>query len=784
VVLADLARAGLGEDVVQIAASFPSAADELPLLVAALPSLRPDERDAVVERSIDLAVRTRAHFRASQWELLAPLLSLEQTIDAIARERDVAARAPADHPYFAGQCLGPLLVQLARCGESHAALRLALELDEVTSRALVLAELAVHAPADRRHELVAWVQAQLRTADDQAWLDVVNDASGPLGPMLQPFYMVAVEQAPQWSESLVRSLAPAIEPADVESWLKELVERAPTGAAAAAIELLGRHVEASLRDELAHRVWLRCSSREQGLPVGASRSLLRAELSTGRRDAIATALMELNETAWSDFGPIATSVLTAMPRASAGILDRIAAGRVDTRNDRLAAIADVLPAEDLDRALRIASVNDDEDERVLARTALAAELSDEEAIGQVLAEVERAVREGRMSYVRSEVLARLAPSLPDELVPAAMRLFGELDWVTSIAEAAAPALFRRTRDTRILDRALEAIETAEDSTRAGAALAAIHPHLSAEHRQRARAWLLAPRPESDGARRVISAIEPVLELAGDEEVAGAFVDAVESVAPKDQLDPLRRSVWRLPPRARARAEAIFSGIAGRSDLAIALCGELGRAGTQASPELVRRLAGLVADLVQRPESGDGVFPLDIVLSRALPLFPDTQLALDAILSLDDPWRRGEALEELAPRLEPGKRIQRAIDGARLTGPPRVRAGALRALARRLRTESPGAALAVLHDAFRASLEEKEAAWLDRETAACAQSLVESGPAAVAEACRGLTTAMVQFSRAHVLGKIFSAAPLLPGGFSRASLRDTFDAIGDVGRFWP
>ncbi len=114
----------------------------------------------------------------------------------------------------------------------------------------------------------------------------------------------------------------------------------------------------------------------------------------------------------------------------------------------------------------------------------------------------------------------------------------------------------------------------------------------------------------------------------------------------------------------------------------------------------------------------------------------------------------------------------------------MRAGALRALARRLRTESPGAALAVLHDAFRASLEEKEAAWLDRETAACAQSLVESGPAAVAEACRGLTTAMVQFSRAHVLGKIFSAAPLLPGGFSRASLRDTFDAIGDVGRFWP
>jgi hypothetical protein len=241
----------------------------------------------------------------------------------------------------------------------------------------------------------------------------------------------------------------------------------------------------------------------------------------------------------------------------------------------------------------------------------------------------------------------------------------------------------------------------------------------------------------------------------------------------------------LPPSARERAEEIFATAASRSDLAIALCGELRAAGSSPAPELVTRLALLVIDLVEKPETSD-VWPLEVVLTRALPFFPKLPLALDMILQLADASHRGEALEGLAPRLESRQAIDRAIEGvraARGSWVP-VRAGALRALALRLRTEAPDAALPVLREAFRASLEEKEAAWLDRETAACAQSLVECGPAAVVEACRDLTTAMVQFGRAHVLGKIFSAAPLLPGGFSRGSLRDTFDAIADAGRFWP
>lgn len=779
-VLTRLAQLGMAEQLVHLAEKLPSAALRLTFWISAIPSLRLDQRDPLIEEAIDLAVQMDALHRFEYWEQLAPHLSADQVRRAMDLERATASASPDEHEYWAGTRLSPLIVRLAQHGEVDAALDLARGLED-NIRTWVLSQVAAYVPESRRTELITEVQVLLRCVDDRAWVRAIEHGSFR---WLTPAVMTRLERVEQLSETVVRSLAKAVDQTDVATWLAEVVDSGRLGAAASAVELLGPMVDPIQREQMTNRVWLSCSSGPPQDVVGPMKALLRAEMDPRRCEAIVGTLLGLDEETFSaDFQSIASCVLAAAPEASVAILDRIEAGALETRIGRLSAIADVLPSEALDRALHIANVNGDEGERLLACAALAVELKDEERIARVLRELQIARQIRPLGRIHAEALARLARVLPDRFLARAMRVFEELTGVAAIAVAAAPALFQRSKDARILDRALHSIKTAEDSDSAAAALELVYPMLTRKQQKATRRWLLELGAEPDGPRRAAQMIQAILLLESDEELASAFISAVQELPAAEQLDALESSLYKLPPRARERANRVFDRVASRSDRAFALCMEMLATGGGSSLDDVGQLCDLIGDLVEKPEGGDARWTYEDILPYALRFLPDVEWSLGVSLNLKNSGHRAQALEGLAPRLQSDQDIARAIEALRGVEEPGLRADALRALAGRLDNAPPGA-IAVLREAFSASLDHRVLPWQDRVTVDSVHSLLAAGPSAVREGCHDLVTTLVHYSRAHVLGKIFCAAPLLAAGFSTASLRDAFDALEDVGRFWP
>ena len=285
---------------------------------------------------------------------------------------------------------------------------------------------------------------------------------------------------------------------------------------------------------------------------------------------------------------------------------------------------------------------------------------------------------------RARALAALAPHLPQNLLPQALKAAGEIRWplarVLALA-ALAPHLPHHLRE-QALQQAFKAAEAIEDADDRAQALAALAPHLPQSLREQALQQALQAagkirRP--DARAQALAALAPylphdllpqALKAAGEIERPDARVQALTALAP------------HLPQNLRKQA----------LQQALQAAGEIERPDARAQA-LAALAPHLPHDLLpQAFKAAEAIEDADAraqALAALAPHLPQSlreqalQQALQTAEEIDDAHNRAKALTALAPHLPQSLReqaLQQALQTAGKIKNAKARARALAALA--------------------------------------------------------------------------------------------------------
>jgi hypothetical protein len=677
---------------------------------------------------------------------------------------------------------GPLLAE---------AQRIACAIESRPWRSEALAALAPHLPRPLLDEALdaacaigdkaAQVQTQLELGQHlpaQLQREILMTAAGVLNEHLRAEQLGAL--APQLSEPLLAealaaartlvdegaraealtALSPYLPEQQVVEAYSEATLIGEEGPRAMAVAALGRRLPEWLLAEAldASRALSDHGARFQALIAVIPRLARRL-----RTEALQAALDAIRGTA-EDVRPESLAALAPyLPDALADEALSIAQA-IDSERWRaraLAALAGYLPERLLGVALHSAQSQKDESWAVVALEALVPSLPD-----LLLAEALAAARPASDdSLGRARVLAVLAPYLSGQLLDDALTAATRMEfgpWRASTLAALAPYL-----SVPLLTQALGAARTIADEESRAEALAALAPYLPDALVPEALDSLLSVGDEFSRTR----ALTPLLPSLHEPTKTGMLEQAIEAIRaiPSDTR--------------RAIALALLAPTLPEPHLAPALEAAVEVGDERRRAEAIAALAPhLSGDLLAEALAGARTISqerwLTQVLSALAPHLPAPllQQVLDAVDSFSEERWRAQVLVAVAPRLD-GLLLASAFASARTISQERWLTQALKALA-------PHLPEPLLAEALQAAAELSDENDRAMVLAAVAYPLAGSPPGVAWSALRTTLPILATRQRQDLLADLRSLRPLIHGVGGPNATREVFQAVVDVGRWWP
>jgi hypothetical protein len=773
-----LAAAGLTGQAITLARKAESGDPYAFALAAIIEHLQGEARAQLVTDAGAAAAQTQELFRAAAIE------SVVTYLDAAQIRQLIADAETMESEFFQGQVLATLVAALAALGEIDDARGRAIAIDEPAARAGAFVHIARHAAAQVRVELTESALDLAVAITDKQWGDRLDEALSYLPEAARAIVQFGQAHT-SWRTELLGNLTDGLPTTAQQRALDlALTDEDPVNVAQN-VAALAPHLDPRLRQDGLQRV--RHKLADAGDDDVTARGLAVVLPFAGPARA------ELLEQTWRALLGIKLDMfreeaLTAlMPALSDDELEPaldVAAALEDgdARSQAIETMAPRLPARLLPRALDVARTIGDREERLFAQARVAGFLDSSTA-----ANVFSRAGELGESYPRAALLGEFPKPIAESLVDAALAIDRQREDKANLAlwlvERYAP-LVSDVKRVELFDQAVAAVSEDADLSVMCQVLAAAANLLEPGQVVRilagfeAAAAHLSELPPGHAALRLRIAAWPALDRQNDAAFLRRAFSALREPhggADRVLLDFLANQFGH---GRFVRLVALVDAIEDPYEKALACGVLLPRAPAVCRPVLV----GIALADFEKIEEDD-YLTVDEKAQRigasVLPHSANVDGALDVFATFEDHALRAEALTAIAPNLDAAT-IPKALGMARQLAPAH-RGRALLALERAAVPDThPG----LLDEAWMAMLASPSDLHSDELTSELADRLCTMEPNDLAIFLRERLVSLASLSRPDLLAKLKHLAPAFARAGGTQAIRDTYNAIDDVCRWWP